>query len=85
MANQNPETGTPWSRAELLEAFDMVADKKAWKNPIDRLVTREWFAYNGNRLREAIIFYTGSVPMFTPADDLHIRVEADGYYKTIGI
>ena len=82
----NPETGTPYSRAMLLAAFNRVAPEN-WKDKIDARVTldtHEWTV-----LREAVIFYTGSVPTAMPVamgedGTVLYRVRAAGYYATIG-
>ena len=74
--------------AELQAAFKRVEPKDHWKNPIDCVIDiasdREL-----HDIREAVIFFTGSVPMFTPRAGAKLpacryRVQADGYFRTIG-
>ena len=72
-----------WTRRELLDLFNRSADRGNWKNPINRVVTlandRELLG-----LREAIVFFTGSVPTLTAIGTNRYRVRATGYYRTIG-
>lgn len=77
----NPETGTIYSRAELKAAFDLVCNKDNWKLPIKGRISTE----KRDIVREAIIFYTGSVPTFT--DSVlpgNLVVRAKGYYAAVG-
>jgi len=66
--------------ARLKPLFDLVCDKKNWKNPIRATVDKN---ANIAGIKEAIIFYTGSVPTITETKKGY-RVVADGYYLTIG-
>jgi len=77
----NPETGTPWSRAELKAAFDLVANRSHWKNPIRRTVPA---GTDLELVREAVIFYTGSVPEFSTKPDGSTLVVAIGYFAAVG-
>lgn len=76
------------SRGELSVAFDAVANKANWKNPIDKIVDLD--AYGIALVKEAVIFYTGSVPSFTAFTGTttsgigKYRVKAVGYYVAIG-
>lgn len=75
--------GLDVTRGQLSLAFDQVADKANWKNPIDRVVriaSDRQMAF----IREAVIFFTGSVPTFTAKGANKYRVTAAGYYNTIG-
>lgn len=75
-------------QAKLTAAFNRVAPKDHWKNPIDAEVT----IANNRELRgiyDAVIHFTGSVPTFKPlrvtAENACVyRVKAAGYYATIG-
>jgi hypothetical protein len=67
-------------------AFDAVADKANWKNPIDAVVD----AYTRELVREAVIFFAGCVPSFEPLTGTttggigRYRVKAVGYYNAVG-
>ncbi len=76
----NVETGTPYTRLELSSAFDLVKSEN-WKDPIQACtsIARE------DITREAVIFYTGSIPTFTSMKNPKLlRVTAEGYYKAVG-
>lgn len=68
--------------------FDLVADQKNWKNPIDAVIRTpagsEDKALFTLILSRAVTFYVGCVPMITPEGPDHIRVQAKGYYKAVG-
>lgn len=74
--------GFDYTRAELSAYFDMVKNDEHWKNPIDKIVRIKDFRTKVG-IREAVVFYTGSTPSFTPTAG-HFRVTAAGYYMTIG-
>ena len=78
------ETGTPYTKALLTAAFELVEDKANWKNPIDAKVfvytDAEWLA---PIMREAVVFFTGSVPT-TEMDGDYMTVKADGYFAAVG-
>ena len=76
----NGETGTPFSRAELEAAFRLVEDPTNWKNPIRARIDS---GEDMDAIREAIIFYTGSVPTFVTVGQFTL-VSASGYYAAIG-
>jgi hypothetical protein len=72
-----------FTREQMLEWFNKVQDDKHWKNPINKVITKpssEELAC----LREAVVYYTGSMITVTEMKGNKIRVEADGYYLTIG-
>lgn len=78
-----------FSRWEMDRAFRRVCSPKNWKDPINSLVQAKDIPVT----EAAIVFYTGSVPVFTKlavqpdfryADNELYRVDADGYYLTIG-
>lgn len=75
--------GRNTTRGELALVFDLVADKANWKNPINTLMS--WLPDSEDRLliREAVVFFTGSVPEFSNERG-RLRVRAAGYYLTIG-
>ncbi len=69
------------------DAFTAVADKEHWKNPIDAVVSEKLV----DILRDAIPFFTGSIPEFfdrdengRPYGDGKVCVVADGYFVAIG-
>lgn len=76
--------GRPVTRGELSEAFDWVADRSNWKNPIACAIVLS--ARQRALVREAIVFFTGSIPTITVDDgDAETTiVRAAGYYATIG-
>lgn len=77
----NTETGTPYSREQLKEAFDLVCNKDNWKYPIKS----ECRADQRDIVLQAVIFYTGGAPTFTPIGNTdRFKVEGPGYYAICG-
>lgn len=80
--------GRDVTRGELCIAFDAVANRDNWKLPVDKTVDLD--SYTLALVREAVIFYTGSVPTFealtgtTTSGVGRYRVRAAGYYNTCG-
>lgn len=72
------------SKAELSIAFDRVCDQKDWKLPINKTID-EPNEVEEIVLREAVIFFTGSVPTFTIISRGRVNVRALGYYEMIGV
>lgn len=76
------------TRAELQLAFDAVADKSNWKNPIDTFIDLD--TYTMQVVRHAVIFFAGCVPTFeavsgqTTGGLRRYRVKAVGYYIAVG-
>lgn len=83
------------SEQRLRKVFEMVLTSTNWKMPIDATIVA-WDA-TIDELREAVIYYTGSVPKIEPAEVLvrhseglvtftapALHVTAAGYYATIG-
>lgn len=70
--------------ARLFPAFELVRPPENWKFPINAVVkvpSPELLA----TIREAVIFYTGSVPTFIPIPGTEdVQVRAAGYYVAIG-
>lgn len=70
-----------YTRKQLSDAFDKIADPSNWKMPILKLIHKDEFDISN----EACIFFTGS-----PLNDAGIDendcmlVSAAGYYNTIG-
>lgn len=77
-------------RSEVSAIFDRVADKSNWKLPIKAEVALD-FA-DSDLLREAVIFFTGSVPTMEVIEPFlnrndgrsMYRVTAAGYYSAVG-
>lgn len=82
VVDQTP-AGTPLTRSILSKAFDRVADKTNWKNPI-RATIRCATMDEIDTIGKAITFYTGSVMVFLAKADGTVAIHADGYYKTCG-
>lgn len=77
--------GRECTRAQLTAAFNRVAPTDNWKLAIDTTIQLE--PLDREVVREAVIFFTGSVPKFEYAGccgDLTCRVTAAGYYATCG-
>lgn len=64
------------------KAFDRVKNPDNWKMPIDTVISLT--EDEKKFLEEAIIFYTGSVPVFIPRTNGIYRVIAEGYYLAVG-
>lgn len=75
-------------RGDLSRAFNSVADKSNWKNPINIVVDLD--DHTKQLVAEAVTFYTGSVATFarltgtTTGGVARYRVQAVGYYEAIG-
>lgn len=65
---------------ELREAFEKVQNKKHWKNPINAVCLRE----DQDVITEAVIYFAGCVPTFTPIGTDKLRCRAVGYYIAVG-
>lgn len=69
---------TDYTHLELLEAFKSVCDKADWRKPIDSTIS----AKDTDKIRLAVIHYTGGAPTFTPIMGTELlRVVAEGYYR----
>jgi hypothetical protein len=75
------------TRGELRDAFERVADKTDWKNPVNAEIEIDEGGAGAFRtiLEQAIIFYTGTRPTFNvlnrePNGIVKYRVTARGYY-----
>jgi len=72
----------PKEHEERLRLFDLVANKQNWKCHINATVV---MADNEiPALGDAIIYFTGSVPIMTKLDGGRWLIRADGYYIAIG-
>lgn len=72
--------GYTLTQERLKALFELVQNKNNWKFPIDAIVP---FGTNLKDLDAAIVHFTGSLATFTDRPE-GIRVQADGYYRTIG-
>ena len=72
-----------YTREQLSEAFDQVKDLTNWKSPIDHTFRGFLSESEFRRFDAAIVFYTGSKPVFELEDDT-TRVTAPGYYQSVG-
>lgn len=68
------------TRGEVSDAFDRVADKAHWKNPIDaEIVLDDCGAFAlGRLIEQAVIFYQGVKPTITKLAD---RGNGQGLYR----
>jgi hypothetical protein len=73
-------SGAVRMQSDLTAAFDLVADKTNWKNPIDAFIS---IFEDEALISDAVIHFTGSAPTITRASHLLSRVVADGYYLTM--
>lgn len=77
----NFETGTSYSREQLLAAFNSVCNKDNWKMPIDAIVEDPDY----DMIKEAVAFFAGCKPSFEPIHGTdRVRVQAVGYYQAVG-
>jgi hypothetical protein len=74
--------GRDVTQGELAAAFDWVADKAHWKNPIDCVVALS--PRQVALVREAVPFFTGSKARVEVIDEGVVRIRAAGYFATIG-
>ena len=72
-----------YTREQLSEAFDQVKDLTNWKLPIDHTFRGFLSESEFRRFDAAIVFYTGSKPVFE-LEDGTTRVTAPGYYQSVG-
>lgn len=72
-----------YTREQLAEAFEWVCNKKNWKLPINKRV--QLTEDKIDLVREAVIYFTGSVPTFAKVDRSMYKVTAAGYYNVIGM
>lgn len=72
--------GREFSRDEMLDAFNPVANKEHWKYPVDAVVDAD----QRDVLDQAIPYFTGSCAHFTEVEGGKLRVQADGYFNAIG-
>jgi hypothetical protein len=73
-----------YTEKQLEDAFNLVSNSANWKYPIDiSLPNFSAASVDRELIKEAVIFYTGSVPTFTEYEN-RLVVKADGYYIAVG-
>jgi hypothetical protein len=75
-----PAGDDKYTRDQLDKAFKEVANKENWKYPVDAEISEQ----DRDITERAIIYFTGSVPLFTKKKNGRLRVRAVGYYVAIG-
>lgn len=78
------------TRKEITAAFNLVAPRDNWKRPIDATIEADLITIDV--VREAVVFFTGSVAKVECVQPAALRVEgpskyrvtAAGYYATCG-
>tara|TARA_Y100000296_G_C5134174_1_gene237250 strand:+ start:621 stop:881 length:261 start_codon:yes stop_codon:yes gene_type:complete len=78
--NDHVVSAKGYTHGQLKEAFGKVHNQDNWKLPIDELCKKS----ETDVVKEAIIYFTGSIPNFANFDDEHVNVTAIGYYEAIG-
>lgn len=75
-----------YNHEELKAAFELVEDKRHWKNPINTVIEID-DERQMRLIREAVIYFTGSVPEFEKVNygQNRYHVTAAGYFETIGV
>lgn len=80
--------GREVTRGELHEAFKRVEPRGNWKNPISAEFSTATVeadsAYEVEVIREAIVFFTGSVPTIRHLGNFRFIAQAAGYYAAVG-
>lgn len=76
-----------FTRGQLEDAFNAVANQENWKLPVDARVPVGQFTCE--QVHAAVVFFAGCVPTFkvekNPEDaGYHWRVRAVGYYAAVG-
>ena len=75
-----------FTRYELQEAFNLVANKSDWKDPTRTKIKYQTLIDNKKVIEEAVIFFTGSCAEFyyTGTKRKTYWVAFDGYYLAMG-
>ena len=76
------DTKTRYPKEEMTEAFNRVCNKENWKNPIDTTIRAT--EKDLDVIHDAIVFFTGSMADIWKVRKGMYRVQAAGYYLTIG-
>ena len=73
-----------YTREELDKAFSKIQNKINWKHPVNAIIDEK----DLELVTEAIIFFCGCVPTFTPIfsspSEPKLWVQAVGYYAAVG-
>ena len=72
-----------FTRAELEQAFNLVADPEHWKNPIHKVLP-SLDARERERIERAVVFFAGCKPTFKDLGAAGVLVTAPGYYLAVG-
>lgn len=75
-----PVNGERFSQFEMKCAFELIEDKKHWKNPIDATIDESDFEL----CDYACIFFTGGCLEVVENKDGKLRVQSPGYFEIIG-
>lgn len=75
--------GKPVTRGALTVAFKKVEPPANWKMPIAAVI-QEPSELEREMIAEAVVFFTGSVPKFSPVAGGKCLVQAAGYYAAVG-
>lgn len=67
-----------WTRGQMRATFDRVADRRDWKAEIWTIVPR-LTEEDRAMIREAVGFFTATLPIFRELDDEKTEVRATGY------
>jgi len=75
-----------FTRYELQEAFNLVANKSDWKDPTHTKISKKNLDKYKKVIEEAVIFFTGSCAEFyyTGTKRKTYWVAFDGYYLAMG-
>jgi len=76
--------GEDITRQQLSDAFDLVKDPEAWKNPIDKVIELEMNSRAWAILDYAITFFAGCGAEYYDEGPGKLRVVAAGYYMSVG-
>lgn len=68
-----------FTQDQMHAAFTEVEAKTHWKDPVDCVIPKPSLEKQA-LLEEAIVHFTGSIPIITDIGNNQVRVRADGYY-----
>jgi hypothetical protein len=71
------------TRASLKDAFELVAPKGNWKNPISTFLPGDMCLVDRERIDAAVVFYAGCTAAFVRRGT-GLLVTAPGYYASVG-
>ncbi len=69
---------------QMKRVFELVEDKKHWKNPIAKVIdlsTKEFSGISLGMIEEAVEFFTATYPTFTEMGGRKYFVTAVGYFN----